>query len=140
MKFQLIWTWLLNVVKHNESIEVLNTNKIKIEKTTFWLQGTQCEKVAHDYGYTHLSSGELLRAEVQSGSERGAKLNELMKLGRLVPNKVVLDLIKEEMVAKAETSKGFLVDGYPRQVEQVNEFECEVGILLVRTIHPITTA
>jgi adenylate kinase len=70
-----------------------------------------------------------LRAEVNSGSERGAKLNELMKLGRLVPSKVVLSLLKEAMVSKVNDSKGFLIDGYPRQIEQGIEFEKEVNFL-----------
>lgn len=79
------------------------------------------------YGYTHISSGDLLRAEVASGSDRGKKLNTIMKKGGLVPNKVVLDMIKEAMLAKIETSNGFLIDGYPRKVEQGVDFEKEVN-------------
>jgi len=89
-------------------------------------KGTQCEKLVQKYGYTHISSGDLLRAEVGSGSERGKKLNKLMKRGLLVPNKVVLDMIKETMLEKKSTSKGFLVDGYPRAVNQGIEFETEI--------------
>jgi hypothetical protein len=90
-------------------------------------KGTQCAKIAEEYGYTHISSGDLLRDEVKSGSERGKKLNEMMQKGQLVPNKVVLDLIKEAMLAKVDSSNGFLIDGYPRQVDQGTEFEKEVG-------------
>lgn len=53
-----------------------------------------------------------------------------MKRGLLVPNKVVLDMIKETMLAKKIISKGFLVDGYPRAVSQGIEFEKEVEIFL----------
>lgn len=80
-----------------------------------------------DYGYTHLSSGDLLRDEVKSGSERGQMLNELMKKGQLVPNDIVLDLIREAMLAKVDSSNGFLIDGYPRQVDQGIEFEKKVS-------------
>ena len=92
-----------------------------------WKKGTQCEKIVEKYGYTHLSSGDLLRAEVQSGSERGKYLNQLMQQGILVSNQLVLDMIKDAMLAKIKTSKGFLIDGYPRQVDQGIEFEKQIA-------------
>jgi adenylate kinase family enzyme len=48
-------------------------------------KGTQCDKIVAKYGFTHLSTGDLLRNEVQSGSERGKKLNAIMEQGELVP-------------------------------------------------------
>ncbi len=81
-------------------------------------------------------SGDLLRAEVKSGSARGKMLNELMEKGQLVSNQIVLDMIKDAMLARVETSKGFLIDGYPRQVDQGLEFEKQVNYLelyLLRT-------
>merc|ERR1712108_61811 len=89
-------------------------------------KGTQCDKIVAKYGYTHLSSGDLLRAEVQSGSERGKQLTEIMTKGDLVPMFVVLDLLAEAMLAKLGGSKGFLIDGYPREVQQEKEFEAEI--------------
>ncbi|RNA23200.1 adenylate kinase isoenzyme 1 isoform X2 [Brachionus plicatilis] len=89
-------------------------------------KGTQCEKIVEKYGYTHLSSGDLLREEVKSGSERGKMLNDLMQKGILVSNQVVLDMLKEAMLKKAASSKGFLIDGYPRQVDQGIEFEKQI--------------
>ena len=93
-------------------------------------KGTQCEKIVNKYGYTHLSSGDLLREEVKSGSERGKHLNELMQKGILVSNQLVLDMLKDAMLAKMKTSKGFLIDGYPRQVDQGIEFEKQVNFLI----------
>uniref|UniRef100_A0AAX7TQ74 Adenylate kinase isoenzyme 1 n=1 Tax=Astatotilapia calliptera TaxID=8154 RepID=A0AAX7TQ74_ASTCA len=90
-------------------------------------KGTQCEKIVAKYGYTHLSSGDLLRAEVASGSERGKHLQAIMQKGELVPLDTVLDMIKEAMIAKADVSKGFLIDGYPREVKQGEEFEKKIG-------------
>ncbi|KAG5835220.1 adenylate kinase isoenzyme 1 isoform X2 [Anguilla rostrata] len=90
-------------------------------------KGTQCEKVVAKYGYTHLSSGDLLRAEVASGSERGKQLSAIMQKGELVPLDTVLDMIKEAMIAKADVSKGYLIDGYPREVKQGEEFEKKIG-------------
>ncbi|KAB0406877.1 hypothetical protein E2I00_002006, partial [Balaenoptera physalus] len=67
-------------------------------------KGTQCEKIVQKYGYTHLSTGDLLRAE-----------------------DTVLDMLRDAMVAKVDTSKGFLIDGYPREVRQGEEFERRIG-------------
>ncbi len=112
--------WSLNSFK-NVEIKLKSTRSLQ-------LQGTQCDKMVERYGYTHISSGDLLRAEVKSGSERGKKLDKIMKKGGLVPNKVVLDMIKEAMLAKVSTSGGFLIDGYPRKVDQGVEFEKEVTL------------
>lgn len=57
------------------------------------------------YGYTHLSSGELLRSEVMSGSNRGGQLYKLMSSGESVPDVIVDDLLAEAMVEKAANSK-----------------------------------
>merc|ERR1739842_74630 len=89
-------------------------------------KGTQCDKIVAQYGYTHLSSGDLLREEVKSGSDRGKTLNAMMEKGDLVPLFVVLDLLAEAMLAKLSGSKGFLIDGYPREVSQGEEFEKEI--------------
>ncbi|CAI9554935.1 unnamed protein product, partial [Staurois parvus] len=100
-------------------------------------KGTQCERIVQKYGYTHLSSGDLLRAEVSSGSERGKNLSAIMERGELVPlvrspimldtHDTVLDMLRDAMVAKADTSKGFLIDGYPREVKQGEEFEKKIA-------------
>ncbi|KAI5633000.1 adenylate kinase domain-containing protein [Phthorimaea operculella] len=93
-------------------------------------KGTQCEKIIAKYGFTHLSTGDLLRAEVKSGSDRAKTLTAIMERGELVPNDVVLDLLKEAMEAKAATSNGFLIDGYPREESQ--------GVAFEKAIAPVT--
>ncbi|KAK0091490.1 hypothetical protein PV326_003160 [Microctonus aethiopoides] len=99
-------------------------------------KGTQCDKIISKYGLLHLSSGDLLRDEVKSGSSRGAELQELMSKGLFVPTEVVLSLIKENMDKVKEDGaaiKGFLIDGYPREVEQGILFEkmvCPVDLIL----------
>uniref|UniRef100_UPI00358E81D6 adenylate kinase isoenzyme 1-like n=1 Tax=Myxine glutinosa TaxID=7769 RepID=UPI00358E81D6 len=90
-------------------------------------KGAQCEKIVAKYGYTHLSTGDLLRAEVSSGSERGKKLTAIMERGELVPLETVLDMLKDAMVAHSDKAKGFLIDGYPREVRQGEEFEKKIG-------------
>merc|ERR1712045_968965 len=86
-------------------------------------KGTQCDKIVAKYGFTHLSSGDLLREEVASGSERGKSLTAIMESGQLVPLATVLDLLAEAMIKRLGGSKGFLIDGYPREVAQGEEFE-----------------
>ncbi|KAF0305080.1 Adenylate kinase isoenzyme 1 [Amphibalanus amphitrite] len=89
-------------------------------------KGTQCEKLVAKYGFTHLSSGDLLRAEVESGSDLGKQIKDTMEAGDLVPLETVLRLLREAMITSLETSKGFLIDGYPREVEQAVKFEEQV--------------
>ena len=76
-------------------------------------KGTQCDKIKAKYqGVVHLSAGDLLRAEVASGSEVGKACDTLMKEGKLVPVEVTIQLLKNAMIS----SKGkiFLIDGFPR--------------------------
>lgn len=104
-------------------------------------KGTQCYKIVEKYGFTHLSTGDLLRNEVQSGSERGQKLNKIMEQGELVPLDAVLGLLTESMLVNATSSKGFLIDGYPRELEQGLTFEkqiAECSIILNFDVSPAT--
>lgn len=73
-------------------------------------KGTQCERIVKKYNFAHLSTGDLLRAEVQSGSAKGLELAETMKKGGLVSNEVVLELLAAAM-AKIQSPTGFLIDG-----------------------------
>lgn len=110
-------------------LEKLRTSKIPI----IWVlggpgsgKGTQCARLVEKYGFQHLSSGDLLRDEVQSGSEKGKEISEMMVKGLLVPRQVVLDLLKQAMLKNLATAKGYLIDGYPREVEQGEDFEKDV--------------
>ncbi|XP_064489945.1 serine/arginine repetitive matrix protein 2-like [Ornithodoros turicata] len=89
-------------------------------------KGTQCENIVKKYEFTHISTGDLLRADVASGSPRGQALNEIMKKGELVPPDIVLVLLKEKMKEGLEAAKGFLIDGYPRNLEQADKFDTSV--------------
>ncbi|NP_001396673.1 adenylate kinase isoenzyme 5 isoform 10 [Mus musculus] len=84
-------------------------------------------KLAEKYGFTHLSTGELLRQELTSESERSKLIRDIMERGDLVPSGVVLELLKEAMVASLGNTKGFLIDGYPREVKQGEEFGRRIG-------------
>ncbi|KAL5967438.1 adenylate kinase [Taenia solium] len=107
--------------------------KLKRAKVIFVLggpgsgKGTQCEKIVAKYGFNHLSSGDLLRDEVQSGSPRGKELQAIMEKGELVSLEIVLALIKDAMLKLIDKSPYFLIDGYPRELEQGTRFEKDVA-------------
>jgi len=90
-------------------------------------KGTQCARMVEKYGFQHLSTGDLLREEVQSGSDLGKEINELIVKGELVPRQKVLDLLKQAMVKSVDNTKGFLIDGYPREIEQGVDFENDIA-------------
>ncbi|XP_030385474.1 adenylate kinase isoenzyme 1 isoform X1 [Scaptodrosophila lebanonensis] len=90
-------------------------------------KGTQCAKIVEKYGFTHLSSGDLLRNEVASGSDKGRELQAIMSSGQLVPNEHVLSLLNDAIAREKGSSKGFLIDGYPREKNQGIAFEQRIA-------------
>lgn len=87
-------------------------------------KGTQCERIVAEFGYKHISVGNLLRIEVSSGTELGQECDALMKEGKLVPVEITLDLLKK---AISDDANCFLIDGFPRSIEQAHQFEKEVA-------------
>ena len=84
-------------------------------------KGTQCKRIAQQFGYTHLSVGELLRQEINSGSETGSMIQKIMKEGKLVPSDVTVRLLQQAM--QGMDNDKFLIDGFPRSEENVKTFE-----------------
>lgn len=83
-------------------------------------KGTQGERLAQRLGIEHLAAGDLLRAEVEAGSPIGKQVGELMSRGELVPDAVILELLLPRILA-ASAKGGYLLDGFPRSVEQARE-------------------
>ena len=90
-------------------------------------KGTQCDKLRSKYGFTQLSSGELMRKEVLEGTERSQLLVETMKEGKPVSNSIVIDVVARAIVSLAPDAKGFILDGFPTDLEQADEFVREFG-------------
>uniref|UniRef100_A0A8D0F1N3 Adenylate kinase isoenzyme 5 n=1 Tax=Strix occidentalis caurina TaxID=311401 RepID=A0A8D0F1N3_STROC len=90
-------------------------------------KGSQCEQLAKKYGFTHLSTCDLLQNELLSLSERSKLIKDIMECGEPVPGGIVLELLKEAMVSKLGDTKGFLIDGYPRELKEAEEFENKIG-------------
>lgn len=83
-------------------------------------KGTQGHRLAAAYDIEHIATGDLLRHEVEAGSEIGRRASELMQRGELVPDDLVLDLIMPRILA-AGKAKGYVLDGFPRSVDQAQE-------------------
>lgn len=80
-------------------------------------KGTQAKKLQAHYGVPQVSTGDLLRAAVKQGTELGMKAKARMDAGELVPDSLVLGLLKERLI-QDDAKKGFILDGYPRNLAQ----------------------
>ncbi|KAF8701415.1 hypothetical protein HU200_033578 [Digitaria exilis] len=86
-------------------------------------KGTQCRMIVEKYGLVHISTGDLLRAEVSSGTEIGKKAKEYMDSGKLVPDQVVTDMVVSRLSQPDVQERGWLLDGYPRSFSQAQSLE-----------------
>ncbi len=80
-------------------------------------KGTQAERLREDFGLPHISTGDMLRAEVAAGSELGLAAKHYMDAGELVPDEVIVGMISKR-VREPDAADGFLLDGFPRNAEQ----------------------
>ncbi|GAB4273043.1 MAG: adenylate kinase [Candidatus Rifleibacteriota bacterium] len=85
-------------------------------------KGTQAKQIADKYSIPQISTGDLMREAVSSGSPIGAKLQSFMSAGALVPDELVLEILLER-IAKDDCKKGFLLDGFPRTVPQAEALD-----------------
>ncbi len=82
-------------------------------------KGTQAERLREDFGLAHVSTGDMLRAEVAAGTELGRRAQEYMNAGELVPDEVILGMIGAR-IAQQDAREGFLLDGFPRNASQAD--------------------
>src|SRR5512137_2785517 len=85
-------------------------------------KGTQSVRLAEKFNLTHLSTGDMLRAEIAAGTELGKKMSAIMSKGELVPDEVVIEMIATK-IDHTKGSAGFLFDGFPRTVAQTASLE-----------------
>lgn len=91
-------------------------------------KGTQCAELVKEFGLTHLSAGDLLRKERSDpNSAQGKLIDEFISQGKIVPVDVSLTLIKREMEASASGTNVFLVDGFPRNFDNVQGWDNIMG-------------
>ena len=85
-------------------------------------KGTQAAILTEKFGVPKISTGDMLRAAVAAGSELGKEADSIMKAGKLVPDSVVIGLVKER-VSQPDAKNGFILDGFPRTVPQADALE-----------------
>ena len=94
-------------------------------------KGTQAAKLVKKYGIPHISTGDMFRAAVKEGTELGKKAKACMDAGQLVPDEITIGIVRERL-QKPDCTKGFILDGFPRTVEQADALD---GILKSLSIH-----
>ena len=85
-------------------------------------KGTQAQRLQQERGLIQLSTGDMLRAAVASGSELGQKAKGIMERGELVPDELMVGLIKDR-IAQPDCAKGFILDGFPRTEAQAKALD-----------------
>ena len=99
-------------------------------------KGTQAQRLQNDLGMIQLSTGDMLRAEMKSGSALGEQAKSIVSSGKLVPDALMVGLI-EDRIARPDCAKGFILDGFPRteaQARALDEMLAETGKKLDRVV------
>ena len=85
-------------------------------------KGTQARRLEEAYGIVHVSTGDMLREASGDGTEPGSLIEDYLRRGRLVPDVQVSALVAERL-ARGDLDRGFALDGYPRTLQQVDDFD-----------------
>ncbi|MEM7660283.1 MAG: adenylate kinase, partial [Bacteroidota bacterium] len=121
---------ILQFVPHRYSVPICFT---PISKDTIMLnlvlfgppgagKGTQSEKIIEAFGLAHLSTGNMLRAEMASGSDLGNEVKDIIAAGKLVSDEIVIALIDNQLTQNPD-AKGFIFDGFPRTTAQAEALD-----------------
>ena len=91
-------------------------------------KGTVAQELVAEFGVAHISTGDLLRAAVKGGTELGIQAKKYMDAGELVPDQLVIDLVKERLAAD-DAQQGFILDGFPRNTAQAVTLDSELSTM-----------
>jgi adenylate kinase len=95
-------------------------------------KGTQAVRIAETHGIPHISTGEMLRNAIAAGSELGQKAKEIVESGALVPDELIVEVIRERL-SQSDASAGFVLDGFPRTIGQAEALD----VLLAELRRPL---
>lgn len=85
-------------------------------------KGTQAIRISEEFSIPHIATGDIFREAVDKKTELGKKAEEYMKRGELVPDKIVNEIVRER-ISKPDCEKGFILDGYPRTINQAEAMD-----------------
>ncbi len=85
-------------------------------------KGTQAKRIAAEYGLVHIATGDMLRAEANAGTELGLRVKPIIESGRLVPDELMVELIRDRIV-RPDAAEGFVLDGFPRTTVQAEALD-----------------
>lgn len=100
-------------------------------------KGTQAQKIVSDFGIPQISTGEILRAAIASGSPLGKQAGPLMAAGKLVPDELVIGIVQERL-KDADCARGFLLDGFPRTIPQADALDAALQKLGKKIEHVVS--
>ena len=89
-------------------------------------KGTQCDKIVQEFGFSHVSTGDLMRAETAKGTKLGEQIKKIQKEGKLVPFELTVQVLINGLIATPSKTRTYLIDGFPRALDQANFFEKNV--------------
>lgn len=85
-------------------------------------KGTQAGRISETYGVPAISTGDIFRANIKGGTELGKRVQAIIESGELVPDSLTNEIVQDRLAAD-DATRGFLLDGYPRNVEQVHALD-----------------
>lgn len=95
-------------------------------------KGTQAEKICEKFNIPAISTGNIIRAALKSGSEAGKKLKAYTDAGQLVPDAIVIEIIRDRL-AEPDCANGFVLDGFPRTIAQAEALDA-MGVAIDRVV------
>ena len=86
-------------------------------------KGTQSDKIIAEFGVEHISTGDVLRAEIKAGTELGKTASAYINEGKLVPDSLIVDMLASTLDSKGKDIKGVIFDGFPRTIAQAEALD-----------------
>jgi adenylate kinase len=94
-------------------------------------KGTQCTRLSHYYSVPHISTGDMLRANVEQKTPLGLQAQKIMDAGQLLPDEIVMEMVADRLGERNVSSRGFILDGFPRSIRQAELLEAQLAPITI---------